>query len=62
MRDLEQINCFGQTFLTKGDVEKFVSLYVRIIIEEKCRCILLDFTTFVEDSLRLCSYICGESK
>ena len=61
MRDIKQINCFGQTFLTKGEVEKFVTLYKRIVIREKYRYILIDFTTFVEDPLCFRSFICDES-
>ena len=56
MRDIEQINCFSQTFLTKGDVEKFILLYKHIVIREKYRYILIDFTTLVEDLLSFPNY------
>ena len=61
VRDFKQNICFGQTFLINGNVEKFVSLYKRIVIRKKYRYILIDFTTFVEDPLCFRSYICDES-
>ena len=62
MRDLKQINCLDQTFITKSNVENFVSLVClkRIVIRQKYRYILIDFITFVEDPLCFRSYICDE--
>ena len=61
MRDLKQISCFGKTFLTKNEVDKFLILYKKIVLKQKYSYLLVDFTKNSEDVLALRSLVANEN-
>ena len=61
MRDLNQISCFGKTFLSKNEVGKFIILYKKVVLKQKYSYILIDFTKNSEDVLAIRSLVANEN-
>ena len=61
MRDLNQISCFGKTFLTKNQVDTFLILYKKIVLRQKYSYLLIDFTKNSEDALAIRSLVANEN-
>lgn len=60
MRDIRQITHFSSTFLTQEKREAFLNLYKLIVLKEKYRYLLIDFTQNSDSKLQLRTNLVGE--
>lgn len=59
MRDINQVSCFGRSFLSSDSVKNFTLLYRKIVMKQQFSYILIDFTQAFDDVLTIRSHLFG---
>ena len=61
LRCLRQVSLFAKSFLSKEEIERFLEIYKKVVLKNKYRYILIDYTVDFDSVLQIRSNVVEES-